>query len=115
MKNKTAVKALAALAQDTRLAIYRLLVKRGPEGFAAGEIANQLQLPGPTLSFHLKALTQARLVAVRRSGRHLHYRADFQRMNELVIFLTDNCCSLGSGTDPCCPSIIIPPKRRARA
>ena len=115
MKDKIAVAALAALAQDSRLAVYRLLVKRGPEGYAAGEIATQLKLPGPTLSFHLKALMQAKLVGVRRSGRHLHYHADFQRMNELVIFLTDNCCSLGTGSNACCPPSTIPPKRRARA
>ena len=115
MKNKTAVKALAALAQDTRLAIYRLLVKRGPDGHAAGEIAARLDLPGATLSFHLKALTQAKLVEVRRSGRFLHYRANFARMNELVAYLTENCCSGASAADPCCTPTPIVLKPRIRA
>jgi ArsR family transcriptional regulator, arsenate/arsenite/antimonite-responsive transcriptional repressor len=115
MKHPNAVAGLAALAQDSRLAIYRLLVKRGPEGFAAGEIALRLDLPGPTLSFHLKALTQASLVEVRRSGRSLNYRANFLRMNELVAYLTENCCSGGSVADPCCVPVASGLKRRIRA
>jgi len=115
MKPQTAVAALAALAQDTRLAIYRLLVKRGLAGHAAGEIAARLDLPGPTLSFHLKALTQAKLVEVRRSGRFLHYRANFPRMNELVAYLTENCCSDGSAADACCTPAPAVPKPRIRA
>ena len=115
MKPQIAVAALAALAQDTRLAIYRLLVKRGPDGHAAGEIAARLDLPGATLSFHLKALTQAKLVEVRRSGRFLHYRANFARMNELVAYLTENCCSGASAADPCCAPTPIVLKPRIRA
>ena len=115
MKSDIAVAALSALAQDSRLAIYRLLVKRGPDGYAAGEIAARLDLPAPTLSFHLKALAQAKLVEVRRSGRFLHYRANFRRMNELVAYLTENCCSGGSATDPCCEPSPSLPQRRARA
>ena len=115
MKPRIAVAALAALAQDTRLAIYRLLVKRGPEGHAAGDIAARLDLPGPTLSFHLKALAQAKLVEVRRSGRYLHYRANFARMNELVAYLTENCCSDGSATDACCTPAVAATRPRLRA
>jgi DNA-binding transcriptional ArsR family regulator len=96
MKTSIAVAALAALAQESRLAVYRLLVKRGPGGFAAGEIGERLRIPAPTLSFHLKALTQAGLVHARKDGRHMHYRADFDGMNALVTFLTENCCSLGT-------------------
>jgi len=102
MKNIDVVEALAALAQDSRLAIYRLLVKRGPEGYAAGEIGARLEIPGPTLSFHLKALSQAELVTTRKESRFVYYSANFERMNGLVAYLTDNCCSLGSACDASC-------------
>ena len=110
MKDKQAVEALAALAQDSRLAVYRLLVKRGPEGFAAGEIAERLGLPGPTLSFHLKALAQAGLVITRKDSRFIYYTANFEQMNTLVGYLTENCCSLGSTCDAAC----APPKAANR-
>ena len=100
MKDEQAVEALAALAQDSRLAVYRLLVKRGPEGYAAGEIAERLGLPSPTLSFHLKALAQAGLVVTRKDSRFIYYAANFQQMNTLVGYLTENCCSLGSTWAP---------------
>ena len=100
MKDEQAVEALAALAQDSRLAVYRLLVKRGPEGYAAGEIAERLGLPSPTLSFHLKALAQAGLVVTRKDSRFIYYAANFQQMNTLVGYLTENCCSLGSTCAP---------------
>ena len=96
METKAAVEALAALAQDSRLAVYRLLVRRGPEGYAAGEIGERLGIPGATLSFHLKALAQAGLVSARRESRFIYYSANFECMNALVSFLTENCCSLGS-------------------
>lgn len=96
MNTQDAVSSLAALAQDSRLSVYRLLVKRGPEGFAVGELAERLKIPGPTLSFHLKALSQAGLVASRKESRFIYYSANFQRMNDLVGYLTENCCSLGS-------------------
>lgn len=102
MIEKTVVEALAALAQDSRLAVYRLLVKRGPEGYAAGEIGERLDIPGPTLSFHLKALAQADLLTVRKASRFIYYSANFARMNELVAFLTENCCSLGTTCDIAC-------------
>lgn len=102
VKSKDAVEALAALAQDSRLAVYRLLVKRGPKGYPAGEIAERLDIPAPTLSFHLKALAQAGLVNLRREGRFVHYSANFVRMNALVAFLTENCCSLADACEPAC-------------
>ena len=102
MNSKDAVGALSALAQDSRLAVYRLLVKRGPEGYPAGEIAERVGIPGPTLSFHLKALAQAGLVTARKDSRFLYYRAHYERMNALVAYLTENCCSLGSACAPSC-------------
>ena len=88
MKKTNAVAALAALAQETRLDIFRLLVRAGGEGLPAGEIAERLRVPAPTLSFHLNQLKQARLVTCRRDSRSLIYAA----MNGLVGYLTENCC-----------------------
>jgi len=102
MNTQDAVASLSALAQDSRLSVYRLLVKRGPEGFAVGELAERLRIPGPTLSFHLKALSQAGLVASRKESRFIYYSANFQRMNDLVGYLTENCCSLGSDCSTRC-------------
>ena len=87
-----AVDALAALAQPTRLAIFRRLVEFAPEGLNAGAISDALDLAPPTLSFHLKELVNAGLVADQREGRHIRYRADLAAMNALVGYLTDNCC-----------------------
>jgi len=92
MKNAHAVEALAALANEHRLAIYRLLVQAGPEGRAAGAIAEKLGLPASSLSFHLAHLTRAGLIEQRRESRSLIYSADFDSMNGLVGFLTENCC-----------------------
>jgi ArsR family transcriptional regulator, arsenate/arsenite/antimonite-responsive transcriptional repressor len=94
MKPKNAIESLAALAQDSRLAIFRLLVKRGPQGYTPTQIADKLSVPAPTLSFHLKELQRAGLVDVRRDGRFLHYRPNFAHMNRLIGFLTENCCVL---------------------
>ena len=94
MKSKEAITALGALASESRLAVYRLLVKRGPEGYTPSELAARLELPAPTLSFHLKGLLQAGLVVSRREARNLFYSPNFERMSSLVGFLTDNCCSL---------------------
>lgn len=105
MNTTSAVSALAALAQESRLALFRLLVKRGPEGYAAGEIGERLGIPGTTLSFHLKALSQAGLVLSRKEGRFIYYSAGFERMNSLVSFLTENCCSLGSACDAACAPV----------
>jgi ArsR family transcriptional regulator, arsenate/arsenite/antimonite-responsive transcriptional repressor len=94
MKTKDAVESLAALAQESRLAIFRMLVKRGPEGYTPSQLGEKLNVSSPTLSFHLKGLQQAGLVDVRRDGRFLYYRPNFVHMNQLVGFLTENCCVL---------------------
>jgi ArsR family transcriptional regulator len=98
MKSADAIHALSALASEARLGVYRLLVKRGPEGYTPSELIERLDLPAPTLSFHLKGLLQAELIVCRREGRNLYYSPNFEQMNALVGFLTDNCCSL-AGTD----------------
>src|SRR5579862_2389749 len=105
MKAKEAISALSALASESRLAVFRLLVRRGPEGYTPSELAARLDLPAPTLSFHLKGLLQAGLVISRRDARNLFYSPNFERMNTLVGFLTANCCSLadqacGTGCEP---------------
>ena len=92
MKQKDALVALAALAQDTRLAVFRFLVIAGPEGAAAGDIAQALKVPAPTLSFHLKELEQAHLVASRRESRSIIYSANYERMRGLLSFLMEDCC-----------------------
>lgn len=92
MDNKAAVTALAALAQETRLRVFRLLVEAGPEGLPVGSISDKLSVPGSTLSFHLKELDHAGLVVARQQGRSIIYTADFERMAALMSFLTQNCC-----------------------
>jgi DNA-binding transcriptional ArsR family regulator len=92
MEKTAALAGLAALAQETRLDIFRLLVESGPGGQPAGEVGNRLGLPPATLSFHLKELRQAGLVTCRRAGRSLIYAADFAAMGGLVAYLTENCC-----------------------
>ena len=92
MEIQIAVTALAALAQETRLSIFRLLVQVGPDGIAAGRIADALEVPAATLSFHLKELTRAGLVSSRQDKQFIYYAADFERMAELMGFLTENCC-----------------------
>jgi ArsR family transcriptional regulator, arsenate/arsenite/antimonite-responsive transcriptional repressor len=97
---KTAVRSLAALAQDSRLDVFRLLVQSGPEGLPAGEIADRLDIPSSTLSFHVKALSHAGLIESRQEGRFIYYSADFDAMNGLVAFLGENCC----GGRSCAPA-----------
>jgi ArsR family transcriptional regulator len=92
METKSAVTALAALAQETRLSIFRLLVEAGPEGIAAGAIGEKLEVPAATLSFHLKELSRAGLVTSRPESRFIYYMADFAHMTALMTFLTQNCC-----------------------
>ena len=92
MKQKDALTALAALAQDTRLAIFRHLVTAGPDGAAAGEIAQALRVPAPTLSFHLKELEKAQLVKSQRESRNIIYSANYERMRALLSFLMEDCC-----------------------
>ncbi|HUI59996.1 MAG TPA: helix-turn-helix transcriptional regulator [Steroidobacteraceae bacterium] len=116
MKSKDVIGALSALASEARLAVYKLLVKRGPEGYTPSELASRLGLPAPTLSFHLKGLTQAGLVESRREGRNLFYRPNFARMNALVGFLTENCCSLADqACDATCQPRATPVQARKRA
>lgn len=100
METKSAIAALAALAQESRLATFRLLVQAGPQGLAASKIAESLSIPASSLSFHLKELTHAGLIAARQEGRFVIYSAQFDAMNALVAFLTENCC----GGAPCAPS-----------
>lgn len=92
MEKLQVVDALGALAQSTRLDVYRLLVQAGPAGVPAGVIGERLGLPGPTLSFHLNQLRQAGLVGFRREGRSLIYAAEYATMNSLLAYLTENCC-----------------------
>ena len=92
MESTAIVKALGALAQTSRLEIFRALVVAGQEGLTPGTIAQALGLPAATLSFHLRELTQADLVRPERAGRNLIYRADFERMNAVLGYLTANCC-----------------------
>ena len=111
MKNPDAVAALAALAQDNRLDVFRLLVEAGPEGVAAGQVAARLKLAPNTLTFHFDRLRDAGLVTVRREGRSMIYAARFDTMNALVGFLTENCCQ-GA---PCAPAASCKPARARRA
>ncbi len=92
MDIKEAVAALAALAQETRLSIFRLLIEAGPDGIAAGSIAEELDVPGATLSFHLKELRRTGLVSSRQKSRFIYYAANFEHMAALMTFLTHNCC-----------------------
>ena len=97
MKTQRAIDALGALAQETRLAIYRLLVQTGPDGTSAGAIAAELGVPASSLSFHLSQLMHAELVKQERRSRQLIYAANYERMNGLVTYLTENCCGRGRG------------------
>lgn len=100
METNSALAALAALAQESRLAIFRLLVKLGPTGMAATKIAEELAIPASSLSFHLKELTHAGLIKPRQESRFIIYAANFETMNALISFLGENCC----GGNPCSPT-----------
>ncbi len=104
MENKTAVIALSALAQESRLTIFRTLVQAGPEGMAAGKISEATGIPPSSLSFHLKEIAYAGLVSSRQESRYIYYSANFKVMNQLLGFLTENCCAGAScGLEiPCC-------------
>jgi DNA-binding transcriptional ArsR family regulator len=104
MKTTEAIRSLAALAQPTRLDIYRLLVQKGPAGLAATVIAEKIGLPNATLSFHIKGLTQAGLVTARQDGRFIYYAANYPAMDHLVGFLTENCCGGESCQVACEPA-----------
>lgn len=115
MKSSDAVAALTALGHEKRLGIYRLLVKRGPQGYAAGVIADKLGIAAPILSFHAKALEHAGLVQSRQDGRFQFYTANFATMSALVGFLSDECCSQadnGCATD-CVPAAAIRKRKSA--
>lgn len=101
METKTAVIALAALAQESRLAVFRLLVQNGPEGLTPGVIGEHLELPSPTLSFHLKTLAQAGLVTAIQEGRFVRYRAEMPHFHALTAFLVKDCC--GGKLQDCTP------------
>ena len=94
--------ALGALAQETRLSLFRLLVERGPNGMSAGLLAERLRVPPSSLSFHLRALHQAGLITQRHMSRQLIYAADFTAMNALVVYLTKNCCGQNEACAPVC-------------
>ncbi len=102
MEKSNAVAALAALAQESRLDVFRLLVQAGPAGLPAGEIAGALKLAPNTLTFHFDRLRAAGLVTVRRDGRSMIYTARFETMNDLLGYLTQNCC--GGAADTCLPA-----------
>jgi ArsR family transcriptional regulator, arsenate/arsenite/antimonite-responsive transcriptional repressor len=106
MENTDAVIALAALAQDNRLDVFRLLVQAGPEGLPAGQVASTLNLAPNTLTFHFDRLRSAGLVTVRREGRSMIYAARFETMNALLAYLTENCCQ--GATQSCGPAACGP-------
>jgi DNA-binding transcriptional ArsR family regulator len=107
MESTSVIAALAALAQEHRLAVFRLLVQAGPQGMPASRIAENVGIPPSSLSFHLKELTHSQLVTQTKAGRSLIYAANFATMNQLLAFLTENCCGgqvCSPSTQPCCPT-----------
>jgi ArsR family transcriptional regulator len=116
METKDAVTSLSALAQENRLEVFRLLVQTGAKGLPAGEIAERLKLASPTLSFHLAQLKHAGLVQARRDGRSLIYAADYDGMNDLMGFLTENCCggTVSCGVPVCEPASSTIVRRKSR-
>src|SRR5580700_884841 len=111
MEKATAVSALAALAQDNRLDVFRLLVQAGPDGLSAGAVAERLKLAPNTLTFHFDRLRHAGLVTVRRAGRSMIYAARYDNMRALLAYLTENCCQ---GTQTCAPLACAPAKPARR-
>ena len=111
MESAETIAALSALAHEHRLAIYRMLVEAGPDGMAAGDIADALEIPPSSLSFHLAHLNRAGLIGQRRESRSLIYSADFEQMSALVGFLTENCC----GGRSCAPAEKPAQSKRKRA
>ena len=126
MKKDDATKIFESLSSGVRLDVFRLLVKRGPDGLVAGQIAAELDLPNTNLSFHLKALTQSGLLSVEQEGRFLRYRASIPLMLDLIAYLTEECCS-GSPerclefraaspcSEPFLPPVDVPGKRRNKS
>jgi ArsR family transcriptional regulator len=114
MKTPAVIEALGALAHEHRLAIYRLLVQRGPEGLSAGAIGERVGLVPSSLTFHLQNLQRAGLITQRRESRQLFYSADFAVMNGLVGYLTENCCADSNAEcSPSCAPAAKPAKRAA--
>jgi ArsR family transcriptional regulator len=111
MKKSNVIAALSALAQETRLEIFRLLVQKGPEGMPAGEIGERLGQPSPTLSFHLNQLRFAGLVTSRRQSRLIIYSANYKAMNDVLAYLTDNCCA--GRPELCAPATCAPKETKA--
>jgi ArsR family transcriptional regulator len=111
MKDADALAALAALSQKNRLAVFRLLVQVGPEGLPAGQVAETLDIAPSALTFHFDRLRSAGLVTVRREGRSMIYAAQFDTMNELLSFLTENCCQ--GAPEKCAPAICKPTKAKS--
>jgi ArsR family transcriptional regulator len=105
VKSKQAVGALGALAHSHRLELYRLLVQRGPDGLAAGVLADRLDVPPSSLTFHLQQLLHAGLVTQRRMGRQIIYTADYTVMNDLMAYLTENCCGGAVCAPVCSPAL----------
>lgn len=120
MQTKQVLTILSALAQESRLAVYRLLIEHAPDGLAASAIAEKLGLPNATLSFHLKELSHAGLVTSQQSGRFIYYAPVIEAMNDLIGYLTDHCCSqtggsCGVGKSSCKPLVAAnPPSRKRR-
>jgi DNA-binding transcriptional ArsR family regulator len=110
MKDADALAALAALSQENRLAVFRLLVQAGPEGLPAGRVAETLDIAPNALTFHFDRLRLAGLVTVRREGRSMIYAAQFDAMNGLLAFLTDNCCQ--GAPEKCTPAVCKPAKSK---
>jgi ArsR family transcriptional regulator, arsenate/arsenite/antimonite-responsive transcriptional repressor len=124
MEINSAVTSLGALAQETRLSIFRLLVEAGPEGVSAGRIGDTLEVPAATLSFHLKELARAGLVSTRQERQFIYYAVDFERMADLMTFLTQNCCRgmpekcltvVETALGRCCPPKLKPKPKRSRS
>lgn len=108
MNTKTAVTQLSAIAQEARLEIFRLLVQAGTEGLPAGVIGEKLKTPASTLSFHLKELSHAGLINSRQVSRFIYYSANYESMNTLLAYLTENCCA---GQAECCPDLNCNPEK----
>jgi ArsR family transcriptional regulator, arsenate/arsenite/antimonite-responsive transcriptional repressor len=113
MKRSDAVAALGALAQDSRLDVFRMLMAAGPDGLCAGAISTRLRMPSPTLSFHLSQLCHAGLTSARRAGRSIIYMANFRTMNALLAYLTQDCC--GGRPEICLPAAGQPGRSQAQS